>query len=404
MKIAYLAPEIPALSATFVYNEILELESNGVAVQGFSIHRPGSLAQDDKLAGIRDSTRYLYERGLVRALLDNFKVLIRNPSGYFGAAMELAGDICRLGLISRNAFGQCMRFVFGASLARDLSACCCEHIHIHFAHVPTDVGMYAAKISGIGYSVTAHANDLFERGYLLKQKVARSRFFGTISEYNRDYLLKLGAIPNKLEITRCGVDARYFSPIYKQSFDFTLGSIGRLVEKKGFDTLVKAVSILCKKGVTCRLKLAGSGPLDDDLRAMVESLGVTDSVEFLGALSHSDVPGYLAGLDVFVLACKTDSQGDMDGIPVVLMEAMLSGLPVVSTRLSGIPELVIDGKTGLLANPGDAEGLAESIENLFSNEQLRSQCVSEAIAHVEAEFSLVTNVNRLQQRFQESIG
>ncbi|WP_018015418.1 glycosyltransferase family 4 protein [Teredinibacter turnerae] len=406
MKIAYLAPELPALSATFVYNEILELEEQGVDVQYFSVHRPASIATDHKLEAMRENTRYLYAQSKLTALLANISVLLQKPVAYVSVLGMLLADIVRLGVVTRTAIGQVMRFFYGAYLAKLLCKQKVQHLHIHFAHVPTDIGMYACKLAGIPYSVTSHANDLFERGWLIKQKVERSAFFGSISAYNIKHIESLGAPSDRLVITRCGVDDRIFPPIDKTHHIAanTIGGIGRLVEKKGFDTLIKAVAVLKQRDYPVTLKLAGGGPLEQELKQLAIARDLEEEVKFLGPLAHSEVPAYLSELDAFVLPCKTDSNGDMDGIPVVLMEAMLSGLPVITTRLSGIPELVVDGYSGLLIEPEDEMALANAIQQLLGDAELQARLVKDGAAHVADEFSLRTNVQRLMALFEKAIG
>lgn len=405
MKIAYLAPEIPALSATFVYNEILSLEKLGVEISSFSIHRPHNPATDPKLKTLHESTIYLYEKGLLTSLLTFIKLCFVRPSNLWRAIRYLVSDVRALGILNRNSAGQCMRFLYSATFATYLIQRGSKHLHIHFAHVPTDVGMYASVIAGIGFSVTAHANDLFERGYLLKQKALRSAFFGTISQYNIDMLASAGLPPSKLVITRCGVDPIQFAPVAINSENHTtvIGTIGRVVEKKGFDTLIRAAVNLSKSDLNFQVLIAGSGPLIEELKILATTLGVSDRITFLGPIAHSNVNKFLSRLNLFILPCKIDAQGDKDGIPVVLMEAMLTGIPVISTRISGIPELVVPDKTGIIVEPDAPAALSNAIEELIANPLQQTQLKQRAIEHVRAEFSLHKNAQKLLERFNSVI-
>lgn len=406
IKIAYLAPEIPALSATFVYNEILELGKLGMEVKAFSVHRPAHIASEDSLTELKKSVFHLYETSKGQAILDNFRMLFHHPVSYLKAATWLIGDIFRQGVISRSAFGLCYRFFYGATLAKQLKQADVQHLHVHFAHIPTDIAMYSAPMAGIGFSVQAHANDLFERGWLLKQKVSRSAFFATISKFNQRFLENLQADSSKIKIVRCGVDQNWQPPIKSSNVNkiYTIGTVGRLVEKKGIDTLIKAVARLVKDGRVICLKIAGNGPLEADLKHQVALLGLADNtIQFVGALPHDQVAEFISGLDVFVLPCKKDRNGDMDGIPVVLMEAMLCEVPVISTELSGIPELVINDISGLTVKPDNDIELSSAMCKLIDSPETSLQLVSGGKQRVEDEFLLNKNVAKLLDLIQSSI-
>jgi glycosyltransferase involved in cell wall biosynthesis len=168
-----------------------------------------------------------------------------------------------------------------------------------------------------------------------------------------------------------------------------------MVEKKGFDVLIDAVAMLRQRGMAVELSLAGDGPLLSDMKQLAKDRCGLEGIFFVGSLPHHEVAAWMQQHDAFVLACKQDSQGDMDGIPVVLMEAMSQGVPVVSTRLSGIPELILHGRTGLLAEPGNAASLAQQIEALIQSAELHQQLMHNAQAYVNQEFGQATNIDRL---------
>ncbi|ODN65431.1 glycosyltransferase [Methylophaga muralis] len=406
IKIAYLAPEIPALSATFVYNEILELGKLGMEVKAFSVHRPAHIASESSLTELKKAVFHLYEISKGQVVLDNFNMLFRNPMGYLKAATRLIGDIFRQGVITRSALGLGYRFFYAATLAKQLKQADVQHLHVHFAHIPTDIAMYAAPMAGIGFSVQAHANDLFERRWLLKQKVSRSAFFATISEFNQRFLENLQADSSKIKIIRCGVDQNWQPPLKSSKINeiYTIGTVGRLVEKKGIDTLISAVYRLVEDGRKVRLKIAGNGPLEAELKQQAVSLGLAENaVEFVGALPHDEVAEFISDLDVFVLPCKQDSNGDMDGIPVVLMEAMLCEIPVISTELSGIPELVINDISGLTVSPENAIELSLAISKLMDSPEMKFRLVTGGKKRVKDEFLLNKNVAKLLYLIQSSI-
>ena len=404
LKIAYLAPEIPALSATFVYNEILRLEEIGYQIVPLSVHVPLSAAKAEGVEDLRDRTRYLYRTPKGKMLMAHLAVMIRRPVNYFSALWMVLLDAMGMGFTNRIGLGLIYRFFVAGQVARILLEEKCRHLHVHFAHIPTDIAMYASKISGIPFSFTSHANDLFERGWMLGKKVQRSQFAVTISEHNRRFLIERGAPERKIHVIRCGVQASAFSARNERPLGEIpkIGSLGRMVEKKGIDDLIRACKRLKDQGLGFHLEIAGDGPLQRDLQELVIAQGLAAQVIFKGPLDHDQVPQWLKNLDVFVLACKQDSNGDMDGIPVVLMEAMLSGVPVVTTRISGIPELVQDGRSGLLSDPNNPDQLAHAIHRILSDNLLRSDLCREAISHIQNEFDLVKNVEKLATHFKEA--
>ncbi len=404
MKIAYLAPELPALSATFVYNDIRELERLGTTVVPFSVHFPLGQFDEPEVKLIKQKVTTLYGTKKRDLLRSHWRLMTRQCRCYFSTVGMLLSDMCCLGF-KRQTMGLAYRFVFAGMLADELQKHQCQHLHVHFAHIPTDIAMYATKLAGIGFSVTSHANDLFERGWLLQQKIERATFFGTISEFNRHYLSDIGANEDKIEIVRCGVDPKQFVTRQwkKPSNPIKIGVVGRLVEKKGIDVLIKSIALLKQQGEDVSLAIVGSGPLMADMETLIQQLKLDDDVMMMGALPHTAVSRFIQSLDIFVLPCKQDKHGDMDGIPVVLMEAMMSGVPVISTQISGIPELVVDGETGLCILPDDETALSGAIVQLIQNEDDAKEMTKKAVEHVTKYFSLSSNVQKLNSLFQHEV-
>jgi colanic acid/amylovoran biosynthesis glycosyltransferase len=398
-SVAYLAPEIPALSATFVYEEIHALASRGQRTTIFSVHKPSSVAvgQQDLYA----RTHYLYGDGKFKAAIGALRCL-RVNSKSLHAAKLLFKDVTKIGFGSVSAVALCFQFLISFKLAHLLKSSHCTHLHVHFAHVPTQIAMYASSISGIPFTIVGHANDIFQRPLLLEEKASRAKQFITISEFNRQTLIAHGIPKEKLSVVRCGVsfDVKSLSRPWTRTPTLHIGSIGRLIEKKGFDVLIRAVASLKQKNYSISLSIAGEGPLKQDLLDLAKQLSIADSVELLGAIPHSEVAAWMESLDAFVLACKKDRNGDMDGIPVVLMEAMARGIPVISTAISGIPELVIHGHTGLLAIPNNSQDLTEKIEMLLNSALLANSLIENASRHVAHEFGMETNVNRLMAHIE----
>ena len=395
MRIAYLAPEMPALSATFVYEELLALERRGIQVVPFSVHRPVSPAPGQEALSSR--VRILYQGNPLLLLSATLRALPRFGSGSIRAAAWVLGDMLRVRPWRIQAWKLLYQWLAAAKLARQLQEQGCTHLHVHFAHVPAQIAMYAAAFTGLPFTIMAHANDIFERGLLLPQKARRATMMLTISQHNVEHLRSIGVPPDKLAVVRCGVslapstDLRAIEPRDR----YRIGTLGRLVEKKGVDDLLRALAMLRAAPWQWQLSIAGDGPQRAALEALATELGIRDQVSFEGAMSHEAVAVWMRSLDAFALACKADARGDMDGIPVVLMEAMSQRVPVVSTRLSGIPELVIHEKTGLLANPADPAALASELRRLFESASLRASLSEAALRHVAAEFGQEINLDRL---------
>jgi len=249
------------------------------------------------------------------------------------------------------------------------------HIHAHWAHTATTVAMHAASLLGLPFSFTGHANDLFVHRVGLTGKVRRARFIVCISEYHRRFYLALGADPSRLAVVYCGIDMRRYADQPGHESDSILPlrilGVGRLVEKKGFPDLITACGLLRDRGVAFSCLIAGSGPEEAMLRARIESEGLDDQVQVTGeAVKQETLPDLIRSARVVALPCVRDRDGDMDGLPQVLIEAMACGIPVVSTRLVGIPDLVRAGIHGELVDPCDATSLADALEVLLNDADL----------------------------------
>lgn len=393
--IAYLAPEIPALSATFVYEELLGLERRGISILPITVRRPAQPAPGREALAAR--TRVLYEGSPLGTALAGLAGLPAFRGRAWKALGWLAADLATCGLWRPSSWKLVFQLLAAVKLAGILRGGNCRHLHVHFAHVPAQIAMYASALSGIPFTITAHANDIFRRSLLLPQKADRAARFLTISEYNRAFLQHSGVAPGRLAVVRCGVafPIAEGSRACRAGAVRRIGSLGRLVEKKGMDVLLEAAARLLGQGRQIEVSIVGDGPLRAELEALALELGIRESLRFEGAIGHRDVDAWLRGLDLFVLACRADADGDMDGIPVALMEAMSQGVPVVSTRLSGIPELVVHGVTGLLAEPGDAAGLATQIASLLDSPPLGVRLARLAAGHVREEFGQAVNLDRL---------
>ena len=400
-KISYLAPEINGISSTFVYNEILSMEERGFEVTPISVHLPGAIEEGKKLEGINKKVTYLYQKSLISIIADNIRIILIKPKGYFSTLLMAVSDSLKVGITTRVGRGLLYRFLIASIASRILLKNQCQHLHSHFAHISTDIAMYASKISGISFSFTSHANDLVERGWLLKEKIDRANISITISDYNRNFLVRNFGMGEKIKVVRCGVETNGFTSKRNQpNTPPLIGSLGRLVEKKGMDVLISAMGKLESMGYHFKLEIAGDGPLMIQLKDLSIEENINSKINFKGAIPHEDVYNWLKKLDLFVLASKKDSNGDQDGIPVVLMEAMALGIPVVSTSISAIPELIEDGVSGLLADPGDVESLSEKLKIALSEPSVINNFTEKAFAYLKKEFDMNLNADRLKNIFE----
>ncbi len=397
MNIAYVVGTYPLLTTTFIDREIEELAAQGVPVRLVSLRRPGGpLSPSQTLAA--DAVEYVLPIGLFQVLSAVVRWLVRRPATLAAGALNLltrphANLAARLKTLAHIGEG----VVVASILARGDRP---DHIHAHFIDRAAVVADVAARLLGVRFSVTAHANDIYVDPVLLPEKLARARFVATCTEYNRRHLA--GIAPNGADIVTIhhGIDIHRFQPGATPGSGSTLRllAVGQLKEKKGFSYLLEACAILRRRGVRFECKIVGEGPLRAALEELRHRLDLEDLVAFTGALPHDEVVTRFREADLFVLPCVIGEDGDRDGIPNVVLEAMAMGLPVVSTRHSGIPEAVSDGESGILVAPADAAGLAEAIGSLAGQQGRLVQMGTAGKRIVNERFDLKTNVELLARR------
>ncbi|MCS7034517.1 MAG: glycosyltransferase family 4 protein [Phycisphaerae bacterium] len=399
---------LPARSETFVYREIRELRRRGWRVVCVSLHEP-----QESIPGLSD-----IEFGRI-VVYDSIPTLLGRS-----AAESLRHPIRRMAsswMVLRDIFNPAEpcdaatrwklpgQSIAATALAPVLRSAGVRHIHCHFAHAPTTIGMYAARQLGVSFSFTGHANDLFQRRALLRRKLQRAAFVNCISEWHRDFYVGIEpACAPRCHIVRCGVDVEgwFAQPSAAPSPAGTplrIVSVCRLIEKKGLDTLLRALGRLAGSGLSFTLTIAGDGPQRRQLESIAREERIFPSVKFLGSVENEQVPALLREADAFALPCRQDSSGDRDGIPVVLMEAMACGLPVISGDLPAIRELVKHEHNGLLVNGLEPQSVAEAIERLARDPELRRRLGQSGRQRVMEEVSLGENVSRLERLLRETI-
>ncbi len=276
-----------------------------------------------------------------------------------------------------------------------------ERIHAHWATYPSTAAMVMADNLDIPFGFTCHAHDIFLQDHLLKLKIGRADLPVTISDFNVAFLEKrLGTLPQQPKIVHCGVDIDEFAFQRGERRPNAIVTVGRLDEIKGFDYLIRACAKLRDKGIDITCDIIGEGEQRSMLERLIADLGLDDHVRLLGVMSQDEVRRHIQEAEVFALPSIPDRNGNMDGIPVALMEAMALGTPAISTRVSGIPELIEHQETGWMCEPKDVDGLAFGLEALLDDADLRDRLAAAARRHIEDDFDCRKEAGKLLQLFE----
>jgi colanic acid/amylovoran biosynthesis glycosyltransferase len=400
-RIGYVLKRFPRLSETFVAAELIELERQGEELTVFAVSRAEEPIRHAFVDELRAPVVYLPYRPLrepLRVARALARVLRRDGRGWLRAASYCLWPPRRKGL---------RRLLQATVLREEMKRARIDHAHAHFATAAARLANLAWRMGGPGYSVTAHAKDIYHeevRVEHLRDKLAPARFVVTVSSAGRDHLDALLGLDGKLEVVPNSVDLRRIGPARNGPGEPGLVlTVARLVEKKGLRDLVEACALLQRRPTPAaaglQLEVVGGGPLQSELRETAERLGV--SARFLGPLPQEDVLERYRRASVYCLPCVVAESGDRDGLPTSVLEAMALGVPVVTTAVSGLPEAVIDGHTGLLVPEHDPEALAAAIERLLMDGKLAARLAAQARRHVEERYVLERSVARLRTLFRE---
>ena len=399
-RVLYFAAEYPRATDTFIQREIGAVRAAGLEVESSAIRRPG----DEHMVGEeqrteRERTQYLLPPSPAGLIGAHARLLARSPKRY-GAALRLALSTKRAGL--RGGLYQGFYFAEAGLLAHRIRSEGFDHLHSHLADVSTSVAMLAAELAGVPFSFTLHGPGVFfdANVWRLDQKIERAAFVSCISWFARSQaqLLSSAASADKLHIIHCGVDPdRYVdrsTEAVSATADVRLAFVARLDHVKGVGELLEAIATLSDQMPGLHLDLAGDGPGRASYEALVARLGIADRVTFHGYINQSGVAELLASADAYVLPSFAE------GVPVGLMEAQASGLPVIATQVGGVSELVIDEVTGFVCRPGDRTQLAERIAELASDPELRRRMGAAGRARVVADFDSASEGRRLAGLFR----
>jgi glycosyltransferase involved in cell wall biosynthesis len=398
LRVAFVLKGYPRLSETFIAQEIAALERRGLDILIVSLRRPTDSRRHPVHDEIKAPVLYLPEY----LLLEPLRVLrswlrIRRMTSYRAVRATWLRDLARDPTANRiRRFGQAL--VLAAELPRDV-----KRLHAHFLHTPASVTRYAAALLGLPWSGSAHAKDIWTiPAWEKREKLADCEWLVTCTAANREHLASL-APPGRVELVYHGVDLARFPPNEapvraadgrNPADPVVILSVARLVEKKGTDVLLEALARISPE-LHWRFVHVGGGPLRNQLQARARALGIAHRVQWRGALTQPEVLEAYRHADVFALASRVGKDGDRDGLPNVLAEALSQGLACVATRVSGIPEILHEP----LVEENDPDGLARALESLIASPGRRRALGQAGRARVSESFGLDANIGQLARKF-----
>jgi len=398
----------PRISETFISNEILLLEKLGFNIHLFSMRKGRENFTHESVQRIRAQVDYLPETlvaPLPRFLYHNIQLAAQSPRTY---ASALKTAFRRFGRTHKSATIKHL-FQAGYLVHKLLPGSRVTHVHAHFAHSPTSVAMFTGQLSGLPFSFTAHAKDIYtSNSRQLREKLGLAKFVVTCTQYNKQHLLNIcDGMPVGIHRIYHGIDTGLFSaegdvrPTPRVPFQIL--TVARMIAKKGLPTVYKALKLLYDRGIAFKHTLIGDGDDRKMILKLIDDLGLSAVTQALGAQPHDVVLEHYRKADLFVLGCEVAPNGDRDGIPNVCLESMAMGVPVVITRVSAIPELVEDDKTGLLVPPGQPGQLAEAMLRVLTDEELRNRIIPAARARVRHDFDNKVLTRELADVYRQEI-
>ncbi len=394
-RLAYLFSRYPIISQTFCDNEILGLEEAGWKIVVASLNLPQSDIRHRRLDALRAPVLYQPPPSVLKILQQRRRASGTWPQSLIEQHEERYGEASKPDLRCRNAI----------YLAEELPQLGIDHVHLHFANHATHTALFLKELSGIPFSFTPQAQDFLVdmNPDLLAELCREAEFVVAPCDYAKDKLTELcpDSASNIIRVYN-GIDpAGYRQAAPKpQSETLKIASCGRLIEFKGFHHLLAAMAIARESGVRIELDLMGDGPWRERLEAQTDELGLRDQVQFHGTVGLDQMKAVFEEIDAFVLACIFSADGASDMFPTVVTEAMLSGLPVISSRVAGVPELVIHGETGFLTDPGDEAALAKALVQLATEPGLAANLGKSGRKCACEVFSRTTTLAQLQERFR----
>ena len=399
--ITYVVSQYPAISHTFILGEVNGLLAEGMHVQVASINQPDR--PYEKLTEVEQqayqTTTFVKSSLIKKFPLYFVKALALSPVGFFKSLWSAL----QTGFIHPKLFANQIAYWLESMVVADmLRKANSQHLHAHFSTQGCTVAMLAATMTGTNFSFTVHGPDEFYNvnEYRLTEKFSQAKFIVCISDFARSQVMKFTEFDDwpKLHINNLGVDSNLFRPEIKNNVRPILLCVGRLVNAKGQGVLVDAAKILTARNIDFEIHFVGDGPDRKALENFVALNNLGDQVKFIGKVNHDQVQVLQREADIFVLPSFAE------GIPIVLMEAMASGTPCVTTHITGIPELFTHNKDGLLVRPGNATMLADALQSLIEDNALRQKIAEEALNTVREKWCIHKSNQRLARLFVELIG
>ncbi len=403
LKVAYIMSRFPKLTETFILYEMLAMQKQGIQVEVYPLLRERTEVMHPEAAQFVEAAHY---QPFVSPLIlwANLHFLLKKPRAY----LETLWILLRANWGSFGFFtGALGIFPKVVLFAYQMEAENINHVHAHFASHPAAAGFIIHNLVGIPYSFTAHGSDLHRDRHMLCEKVANAAFVVAISDYNKELIISecQGNYRDKVMVIHCGVDTevfRYRSDEIndkKRKNPFMILCVGTLHEVKGQAYLIEACRKLNEKNINFICHFVGDGPDKDSLKTLADQARLLEKIRFHGRQTRDEIARLLQDADVLVAPSVPTHDGRREGIPVVLMEAMGSGVPVIASNISGIPELVEDGFSGLLVPPRDAMSLANALERYYTDPNLRGRLAQAGRTKVVGDFDLYKNTAKLADQF-----
>jgi glycosyltransferase involved in cell wall biosynthesis len=401
LKVAYILNRFPFLTETFIMREMYWIRQKGVELQIFSLFSPRNTPVHKQASELLPYTHYCSFVSWAVIMAQVFFIL-RSPMRYFKALSKTVWQTHReIGVLLRAL----LIFPKSVYFARQMEKAGIEHIHAHFVYLGGIAAGIICDLLEITFTIHPHAVGLFSRNQLdVRCELQNASQIITVSEYHRKYIANLcpRIDPNDIEIVYYGIETERFRPVTKDVSNnpIVILAVGRLIEKKGFEYLIDACARLVQKGHMFQCKIVGNGD-KNALQAQIERNGLQDRVTLCGALEQKQVLKFIQESDIFALPCVIAKNGDRDGMPNVLIEAMACEMPVVTTPVTGIPEFVKDGETGLLVAERDVYSLAEALERLILDKKLRQKIGKQARQVALEKCQIQNNVVKLATIFRK---
>ena len=410
-QIGYILRSYPRLSQTFILNEILALEKIGISIQIFALTNPHEKVVQMQVDQVQAPVHHLDEaiqpRSLRDVLNENLEVARLHFKGYLRSLIYIAvNQGIDKGYIASNrwdCFLQAIHLIYLLALEKRRTGKKIDHLHAHFAHDPALIAYLVHCITGIPFSFTAHARDLYQvPEKALTDRIRQASAVITCCHANLEYLNKVApSEQSKFSLVYHGVNLEDFQAVSKPAVSSIpkILSVGRLVEKKGFQDLLQALLLVKKRGEAFQCAIYGDGPLCQQLREWIEENGMADEILLKGDCTQQELISIYQNATLFILTPVQTEDGDRDGIPNVLLEAMAVGLPVITTEVAGIPELVENNQNGLLYQPHDVEGISSGIIELLRSAEKRRQLGDAGSKKVKEQFDITQAALRLKTLF-----